>query len=646
MPDNKVLGMVEPAEFRSRTAAWGRRKGDIELVDAAYEAYYRSRTPDNADKLHQALHQYLLSHGRHWDKISRNVDSGGLMKFLYDMTAPVKSKPVTAQERAYQALQSRDIPHSRYGVLYLLGSIDIELDTVPLVLETVGAIGGAAAAGVGTNMGAALTARTQAQVDAATVTAFTTAGTAVSINSISGAGKGLVKVGAAIMSNGGSVAALPPPTPATSNSANPWFPCSADALKMAAAAIPETYQHNRFYGVMAGIGAGIAAPVVLAHTVAADIAIHAINAPGALIQAGSELFEKIRKALNSGWEKIKAKMLADGSWKYEQIAAVVKAGLKFVLDIVMKSAAPFVGAALELGSGVVRAIDMTCTRVASYLDRRNIHLNPGHPEEIANSIEHAMNMGILSGLVDAIKASGKIAVQSILPGLGSVVSAIMTGLEWLVKLIYRVWESYQVKDFLAKARALFVEEKSRAKPVSTETVGGTVNATQTVTLRNPVTGVATTTVNLTFGGGPLGAKSVVSATINNHTSPLEPDLRSGGIITNAHAFTDFFREGCNASPMIPILVLNSGICGSLMTLIKLFDDTGEMDATAQEHFNTANQYFSRLKQFGAVYLRTSGFQFKPLNMEDGFLRGLLRHAVDHHNPANSMLSNVVAVARA
>ena len=46
----------------------------------------------------------------------------------------------------------------------------------------------------------------------------------------------------------------------------------------------------------------------------------------------------------------------------------------------------------------------------------------------------------------------------------------------------------------------------------------------------------------------------------------EPNLdkSSGGIIHNLDEFTKLFQEGCDASPLIPMIVLNSGICGSLM----------------------------------------------------------------------------------
>ena len=77
-----------------------------------------------------------------------------------------------------------------------------------------------------------------------------------------------------------------------------------------------------------------------------------------------------------------------------------------------------------------------------------------------------------------------------------------------------------------------------------------------------------------------------------------------------------------------MLTLNSGICGSLMTLIKMFGDNYQHDVISQQTFDAGNEYFSRLKQFGRTYLNSAGFQFTSASTS---VQGLLNHAVNDHN---------------
>jgi fluoride ion exporter CrcB/FEX len=181
-----------------------------------------------------------------------------------------------------------------------------------------------------------------------------------------------------------------------------------------------------------------------------------------------------------------------------------------------------------------------------------------------------MTHGILLGLADILKGVAKTAIAATLPGLGSLVAAVLTGVEWLIKLIYRVAEILRVKDFLALARQKWEAEKARAKTISTDTLIEKGRRTETVNLRNAQTGQVSRSVSLTMG------KQSVQVTVDKPTGIFEPNMSQGSFITDTVAFTEFYRKGCDASPLIAMLTLNSGICGSLMTLARMFDDTGEM----------------------------------------------------------------------
>ena len=141
------LTMVTPDEFRSRTSEIGRRNGAITKVDAAYDAYYALRSEANSDALYAALKEYLKTKGGYWSKVSRDKTSGGLLSWLYEFTTPrtvptVLTRDDTLDQRAIHRLKTHDIPHSRYGVLYLFGNIDIDMNKLSIALEGVAAVGG------------------------------------------------------------------------------------------------------------------------------------------------------------------------------------------------------------------------------------------------------------------------------------------------------------------------------------------------------------------------------------------------------------------------------------------------------------------------------------------------------------------------
>jgi hypothetical protein len=202
----------------------------------------------------------------------------------------------------------------------------------------------------------------------------------------------------------------------------------------------------------------------------------------------------------------------------------------------------------------------------------------------ASAIEHQMSLGILGGVAGMLKGASKVAMGVFLPGLGSLVSAVMSGIEWLVRLISRLGEYFGIQQFLQVARRHYTAEKQRAK---------------------------------------MGADGV-----------YEPNTAAGGIITDTAAFTTFFKDGCKASPLIPMLTLNSGLGGSLMTMLQLFEADGSQSARATRNvtggetreFDRGDMYFRRLKRWSVEYMRKSGFRFLPADAKDVMMAGYLAHA--------------------
>lgn len=602
--------MVTPDEFRSRTSlTLSSRSGTTLKVDAAYDAYYGYRTDENAGRLHAALRDYLVGHGGYWAHCERDKVSGGLLEWLFKFTAPAPAPTVLSREdsldaRARARIDEYEIPHSRFGVLYLLGNIDIELNVLSIGLEGVAAVGGAVGAGLSTDMGK-LHVR-----DSSRASGLVINGRSVSAQQITTAGSTLVKVApkaapkvagilghrhearaqAALnptlavgtpMDNRHSTAShLPVAEPVPVEA----FPVTVSTLMLAAEKVTEAYSHGRYYGHAAAVGMALASPVVLAGTLLAD--------------AAAKVWRTIHDAVGQfkDWLMTKLAVKIGMSGHGSTIATIVKAAAKLLVDILMKSAAPLVGSVMELGRGLARTFDAAKNRIGAYLDRKKIRVVAGHPEEIANSIEGAMTQGLFMGLMDVLKGVGKTAVQALLPGLGSLVSAVMTGIEWLIKFICRLVENYCIKKFLEIARGYYDIEKRRA---------GTEPSTDPEARRQ-------------------------------RPERLKPNVSPGGIITDTARFTEFFKLGCEASPLVAMLTLNAGICGSLMTLARMFDDTGAMIKAGahgqkkMEQFDVAGRYFARLKEYGASYLKNSGFKFRPRDPANSYILGLLHHAVTHH----------------
>ena len=114
------LGIVDPKQWLSRTSLLLSRTRSPTLlrVDEAYANYYSLRSEPNQLALHQALNDYLIEKGRNWEKVDRNIRSGGLMAYLHNVTRPA---PV-----AKNVLVKR-VPESRHGLLYLWQNAQVTL---------------------------------------------------------------------------------------------------------------------------------------------------------------------------------------------------------------------------------------------------------------------------------------------------------------------------------------------------------------------------------------------------------------------------------------------------------------------------------------------------------------------------------------
>lgn len=607
------LAYVKPSEFRDRTSVWGRRLGAISKVDAAYDKFWANATAlDNIKGLHDALTGYLAEKGGYWEKVDRDKESGGLLRWLHGETGAVLLKLVgptndSAQFRAKTALMNTDIPHSRFGVLYLFGNIDISLDHLSIGLEGVSAIGGAIGHGVSANYHQLGNLQGSQQ--------------SFDMGEIKGLRAGDFSGNLAAPFNIANKAAA---TTGTRNTSDRHFATQpSDGLN--ADGTPRVFDVVRVAPRVAqplpGFPVTLKALEVLQVSNIDRMSASLIGGATLLATGALDILNNVRVAMTNlakdfiDW--LKNKLLARVTWGWEVSGLLISKLVKFVVGKCVEAAVPFVGAGMDLAGGLAKTVKAAKERIEAYLLRRQIMLNPGHPELAANSIESAMNTGMLLGLWSALKGAAQVALSVFLPGAGSLVAALVTGLEWLVKFVYRLWEQSNIRQFLATARDWYSKECGLARRVETE--------------------------------GYLPDPSRAGERIKTVHARFEPELDpgKGGFIHKLEEFKAFYQKGCDASPIIPMLTLNSGICGSLMVMLRMVDDTetatssSDRSVISQKQFDAGNAYFQHLKAYGRTYLESSGFQFRAANGSES-IQGYLNHAIHHHTKPYSIADKALA----
>lgn len=594
------LAIVSPTEWVRRTSlTFKKRSADTLKLDEAYAAWSAnpSRTAA-AINLHKVLKEYVGAKGGNWSKVERNKVSGGLLEWVHQEVQKVPGVTPAPVSPAQAALQNVDIPHSRYGVLYLLGNIEIDMSALAITLEGVSALGNIAGQALSTNFNhlgdeklAAKTVNVMGQsIKTGSISSAGAMGTKLLGTKLEG------KTDPALNARHHNLKPPPPKRP------EPGFPLTLG-----------------MYELVKEDPILMLNPFMLGATVVGTVG-------AAVIDALNSLRIVLMNAVTDLAHYILEKVANPSAKSLATLGATIKGLVKFVVAKCLSSAAPFVGGALDLAGGLVQTFKAAKERIGAWMERRKIVLNPGHPELLANGIEWQMNKGVFAGLWSILKGVANTALSVLLPGASALVAAVVTGIEWLVKIIWRLIEQYQIGEFLKEARKMFLKERALA---TTTVTSGVRNYTDS-----------------------MGRKQHAAVSYTRYEPNL--DKSSGGIIHNLKEFTEFFQRGCDASPLIPMIVLNSGICGSLMVLLKMFDDLNR-PLTTQAMFDTGNEYFTRLKKYSRGYMVGSGFNFSvKLSTTEGnydfeahgrerkFLQGLLDHSVRDHGGQETKTDKALA----
>lgn len=297
--------------------------------------------------------------------------------------------------------------------------------------------------------------------------------------------------------------------------------------------------------------------------------------PMASVRQGlSDLADWLEVKFHEVYEWCRSMVLRNQRASLRIVNQVVGAAVKYVL----KAAVPFIGGALNLKDGVMQVISAAKQRIQALLLRRKFVIQPGHPEVLANTIETTMNWSMAKGLWSALKGAAELGLTFISAGASVLANVVAAAMEFIIKTLMRLDEAEAMQEQLKLARDQYA-----------------------------------------------------ACSEQNPRDPTHVRPKDGSLATDAGKFTEFYQGMCDASPCIPILTLNSSICGSLTDMIKLFDDTSSGTVISQASFNAATEYFKALKIFGNQYLQQSGFRFVS---NDPKVSAILAHAVKHHGEAN------------
>jgi hypothetical protein len=623
--------VVNPAEWVSRTAlSFSSRSGTTLEVDTAYTRWYNSLSQPN-DKITETyraglqtiLETYYSEHGADWDKLKRNKESNGLIKYIYELI-----KKDDLKTAATRLQLERDNAHSRYGVLYLLGNIDIDMSFGAIALEGVGAVGGALASGFGTDYSQihdvekidkvawgvkGIRSHLPSQLgfvpDTFDMSIADTHGYANSLASIpiqagmDAYNKPKVQVTAprigtrTVTTHGGGTIPMAPPL---ENWGGKGPPCAVGNMNHLQAGT----QSLTTSAVQSDGGFPLTVRAFKAMSKRPVTALAFAPLSGAVLvgAAFTDAMAKVIEALT--WL---VKKLVD--WLKQKLSEAMESPITVGLDTikglvgavvkqVAAAAVPFVGAGFDLATGIGKTFNAIKMKVGAWLERRKIRITDGHPALLASRIESMLTRDIMAGLWSTIKGAIQMALAATIPGLQSLVSALATAAEWVIKLVMRLSELAALKLFLLEAKIAFLEERK-------------------LTALEP-------------------------------GSPHRSVHASGGMIHNLDDFKKFYQKGCNASPIIAMLTLNTGICGSQWQLQCMFSDIGLI---GQKEFNSGTAYFSRLKDYGRKYLKDCGFEFTPdlavrssgVN-EKRYIEGLLNHAKGIHKQSDRMGVNTSGIA--
>ncbi|KJV30938.1 hypothetical protein [Luteibacter yeojuensis] len=233
--------------------------------------------------------------------------------------------------------------------------------------------------------------------------------------------------------------------------------------------------------------------------------------------------------------------------KAEAIWEAIPGGLRTVCDHiaerVMDEISPFLANGVAVTKGLATAIRHGCERYVVHAKGKRVALLPGVPTTTIDGIKRGMDIALASDGYHVLKGGASLALEGLTAGIAGIVADVAFSAVEALVAFVK-----KVHDFY-RMRIFLGEARAlwlqRDKPTSL------------------------------------------------HRQP--------------YAFNRWYRRTAMRVPAVPVLALNSGLCGDKMRMLCMFANEGEV--ITQKAFDDGVAYIDRIKGWGATYLAECGYAF-------------------------------------
>ncbi|SAL80480.1 hypothetical protein AWB74_05731 [Caballeronia arvi] len=181
----------------------------------------------------------------------------------------------------------------------------------------------------------------------------------------------------------------------------------------------------------------------------------------ALSSAARRLYEAIRAKVEEGakklWDMIREKV-ADirndpAGFALDTMPGLLRKLVDFLCGKLLATVAPLIGAGLDIAKGIANTVDSSITKYREWVQGRDVQLITGHPGTIVEAIRRAMKLSIGAGVYDMVKGGASLGLQIASQGASTIVDAVVSIMETLAKVIWKIVEIKRIKRFCEQAKA-------------------------------------------------------------------------------------------------------------------------------------------------------------------------------------------------
>jgi hypothetical protein len=263
-------------------------------------------------------------------------------------------------------------------------------------------------------------------------------------------------------------------------------------------------------------------------------------------------------------------------------ASLITQAVKYIVTQISQQAGVLFNDAVTTLGGLDKVVRGFGSRIASAIRMNDVKLVQGYPSAVVDAIHRSMELSGIEGLIQTWRGAGGLALNVVTAGATQIVSVILSALDKLARIIWRLGEISEMKKVFATAR----EE---------------------------------------YTAGALYEKALAEGRQADpplHARPLD--------------FARWFRHHATSVPALACLTFTSGICGDKMTYLAMYNDDG--DEITKESFLKQVDAVDALKSWGSDYLARSGYEF---HTSDSFVAALLqRVARNADNLRNAGMNTV------